>query len=119
MAFGCGEDHSQDTDELENGPQKQAVAQYTLQESGLWDLGRGQVQVCRHGAAPVGVVFSGQSVQTAEKTLLIWKTLMMCLGLKTKDVIKLWCCISSTVNSAVQKGCYKINQILQRLPQAR
>ena len=51
MSLGCGDDDSQDADELEDGAQKQAIAQQALQEGGLRDLWRGQVQVCRHDAA--------------------------------------------------------------------
>ena len=55
MPLGRGEDDSQDADELEDGTQKQPIAQQALQKGGLRDLWRGQVQVCRHDAAACSV----------------------------------------------------------------
>lgn len=51
MPLGCGEDDSQDADELKDGAQEQPVAQHALEEGGLRDLRGGQVQIGRHGAA--------------------------------------------------------------------
>lgn len=48
VSFGSWEDDGQDADELEDGSQEQTVAQHALQERGLGNLRRGQVQVCRH-----------------------------------------------------------------------
>lgn len=52
MPLGCGEEDSQDADELEDGPQEQAIPQQALQEGGFRDLRRGQVQLrSRHDGA--------------------------------------------------------------------
>lgn len=50
VSFGSWEDDGQDADELEDGSQEQTVAQQALQERGFGNLGRRQVQVCRHDA---------------------------------------------------------------------
>lgn len=52
MSFGCRDnDDSQDAEELKDRPQKQTITQHALQKRGLGDVGGGEVQVCRHGAA--------------------------------------------------------------------
>jgi len=48
MSLGGRDDDGQDADELEDGPQEEAVAQQALQEGGLRNLRGRQVQL--HGA---------------------------------------------------------------------
>ena len=49
VSLGGRDDNGQDADELEDGPQEQAVAQQALQQGGLRDLGGRQVQLGGHG----------------------------------------------------------------------
>lgn len=56
VAFGCRDENRQNADELEDGPQKQPVAEGALEEGGFWDVWRRQVQVCRHVAPLFGVL---------------------------------------------------------------
>ncbi|KAG7271968.1 hypothetical protein CRUP_023848 [Coryphaenoides rupestris] len=50
MSLGGRDDDGQDADELEDGPQEEAVAQQALQEGRLRDLRGRQVQLRGHGA---------------------------------------------------------------------
>lgn len=48
VGLGDGQDYGQHTDQLENGPKEESIAQHILHERGLRDFRGGEIQLCSH-----------------------------------------------------------------------